>query len=275
DLSKVRVLMLGARNPLAANGRVDDGLEKNVELWFNELRLTDFDERGGWAATARMNAKLADFADITVSANKSTVGFASLEKRVSEINRSDDMFFDLSSSFELGKFFPERSGIKIPMYFNYSSQLSTPQYDPRNPDLELKTILSGLPRSTRDSIKNYAQDYTVRRGINFTNVRKIKTDPNAKNHLWDIENWSLSYAYTEYDHRDFINQNSLQKNYRGALAYNYSNTANFISPFSKVIKNKNLNLLKDINFNLLPSVLNFRIEVNRLYSENTLRDNDP
>jgi cell surface protein SprA len=275
DLSKLRVIMLGARNPLAGNGRPDDGLDKNVELWFNELRLTDFDERGGWAATARMNAKLADFGDVTISANKSTIGFASLEKRVSEINRSDDMFFDVSSSFELGKFFPERSGIKIPMYFNYSSQLSTPQYDPRNPDLELKNILGGLPRATRDSIKNYAQDYTVRRGINFTNVRKIKTNPDAKNHIWDIENLSLSYAYTEYDHRDFINQNSLQKNYRGALAYNYSNTATFISPFAKVIKNRNLALLKDVNFNLLPSVLNFRIEVNRLYSENTLRDNDP
>jgi cell surface protein SprA len=276
DLSKVRTLMLGARNPLSnGNGNQDDGLDKSVEVWFNELRLTDFDERGGWAATARMNAKLADFADITVSANKSTIGFGSLEQRVSELNRSDDRFFDLSSSFELGKFFPDRSGIKIPMYFNYSSQLSTPQYDPRNPDIELKNILNQVSKSTRDSIRNYAQDYTLRKGINFTNVRKIKTDPNAKAHLWDIENWSLSYAYTEYDHRDFINQSTIQRNYRGALAYNFNRTAGFINPFGKIIKNKNLDLIKDFNFSLLPSVLNFRIEVNRLYSENTLRDNDP
>lgn len=277
DLSKVRTIMLGARNPLnnGSAGGQDDGLDKSVELWFNELRLTDFDERGGWAATARLNAKLADFGDVTMAANQSTIGFGSLEKRVSEINRSDDRFFDLSSSLELGKFFPERTGIKIPVYFNYSSQLSTPQYDPRNPDIELKDVLDQLPKETRDSIRNYAQDYTLRRGINFTNVRKIKTDPQAKNHLWDIENWSLTYAYTEYDHRDFINQNSLQKNYRGALAYNFSNPAKFIIPFNKAIKSKNLSLLKDFNFSLLPTVLNFRVEVNRLYSENTLRDNDP
>ncbi len=277
DLSKIRILMLGVRNPLRNNGAPagDDGLDKSVILWFNELRLTDFDERGGWAATGRLSAKLADFGDVTVSANKSTIGFGSLDKRISELNRSDDQFFDLSSSFELGKFFPDRSGIKIPMFINYSSQLSTPQYDPRNPDIELKTVLRQVSKSVADSIKNYAQDFTQRRSINFTNVRKIKTDPNAKNHLWDLENWSLTYAYTEYGHHDFINEDSRQKTYRGALSYNFNNPAKFITPFHKAIKSKSLDFLKDFNFSLLPSVLNFRIEVNRLYAENTLRDNDP
>ncbi|MFD1628974.1 cell surface protein SprA [Pseudopedobacter beijingensis] len=270
DLSKLRTIMLGARNPLSGNG-----LDKSVEIWFNELRLTDFDERGGWAATARMNAKLADFADITMSASNKSIGFGGLETRVSEINRSDDRYFDLASSFELGKFFSDRSGIKIPMYFNYSSQISTPMYDPRNPDIELKNILSQLNRVQKDSIMDYAQTLTTRRGINFTNVRKIKTNPESKAYLWDIENWSLSYAYTEYDHKDFITRSAKQKTYRGALAYNYSKQADFMSPFSKSIKNKNLTLLKDFNFNVLPNVLNFRVEVNRLYSENTLRDNDP
>lgn len=276
DLSKLRVLMLGARNPLKTNGSIgDDGLDKSVQLWFNELRLTDFDERGGWAATARVNAKLADFGDVTVSANKRSIGFGSLDQRISELNRSDDRFFDVSSSFELGKFFPQQSGLKIPMFINYSNQVSMPQYDPKNPDIELKNVLSQVSKSVADSIKNYAQDYTLRRGINFTNVRKIKTDPNSKNHLWDVENWNFSYAYTEYDHHDFINQNSLQKNYRGSLGYNYSNSAKFITPFDKAIKSKAFSLLKDFNFSLLPSVLNFRVELNRLYSENTLRDNDP
>ncbi len=270
DMSKVRTIMMGVRNPLGG-----DGAEKSAEVWFNELRLTDFDERGGWAATARMNAKLADFADVTLSASNTSIGFGGLETRVSEINRSEDTFFDVASSFELGKFFPERTGIKIPMYFNYSSQLSTPMYDPRNPDVELKNVLSQVSRAQRDSIMEYAQTHTVRRGINFTNVRKIKTNPDAPVRLWDIENWSLSYAYTEFDHKDFLTKSAIQRNYRGALAYNYNHQSSFISPFTKVIKNKNLGLIKDFNFNLLPNVLNFRIEVNRLYSENTLRDNDP
>ncbi|MDF3077925.1 MAG: sprA [Sphingobacteriaceae bacterium] len=277
DLSKVRVYMLGIRNPLRnpANPGGDDGLDKTAQVWFNELRLTDFDERGGWASTARMNAKLADFADVTISGSKSTVGFGSIDKRVSERNRDDDRLFDISSNIELGKFFPERSGIKIPVFVNYSSQISMPQYDPRTPDIELKSALNSVPRSVRDSIRFNAEDYTTRRSINFTNVRKIKTGTGAKNHLWDIENFSGTYAFNEFYHHDFINQLTLQKTYNAALGYNFTDNPKSYSPFSKLIKSNSLALLRDFNFSLLPSLLNFRIDVNRLYSENTLRDNDP
>ena len=143
DMSKVRVYMLGLKNPLRnpASPAGDDGQEKRAEVWFNELRLTEFDERGGWAATARINAKLADFADVNVSGSTSTIGFGSLEKKVSECNSADNAFFDVSSSFELGKFLPQKSGIKIPMYVSYSKQILTPQFDPRTPDVELKQTL--------------------------------------------------------------------------------------------------------------------------------------
>jgi len=211
DLSKVRVYMLGIKNPYQALNRDDDGLDKSAQVWFNELRLTDFDEKGGWAATARMNAKLADFADVTVSGSRSTVGFGSIDKRVSERNRSDDSFFDLSSSMELGKFFPERSGIKIPVFINWSTQLSVPQFDPRSQDLELKTSLRGLSSGEKQSIHKMVDDYTRRRSINFTNVRKVKVDPNSKNHLWDIENFSATYSFTEYNHRDYINALNLKE----------------------------------------------------------------
>jgi cell surface protein SprA len=277
DLSRLRAIMLGIRNPYRNNAfpGADDGLDKSVTVWFNELRLTDFDERGGWAGTARLNTKLADFADITVSGSKTTVGFGSMDKRVSERNRSDDQLFDLSSNVELGKFFGDQSGIKIPMYVNYSSQLSTPQFDPASPDVELKQALSSVSAARKDSILHYAQDNTTRTSINFTNVRKIKTDPATKNHIYDIENFSLSYAYTEYNHRDFIISNAFQKTYRGSIAYNYANQARYYSPFEKVIKSNLLALLRDFNYSILPSRLNFRIDVDRLYAENTLRNNDP
>lgn len=277
DLSKVRVYMLGVKNPLrrSGNSMQDDGLDKSAQVWFNELRLSEFDERGGWAATARLNARLADFAEVSVSGSKSTVGFGSIDRRTSERNRSDDRFFDLASTLELGKFFPRRTGMQIPVFLNWSSQLSVPQYDPSFQDIELKTALSVLSRSQRDSLHRIVDDYTRRRSINFSNVRKIKMDPADKLKLWDIENWSASYAYNEYDHRDFINEKTIQKTYRASLAYNYSSKPPAVMPFAKIIKSNQLALLRDINFNLLPSLLNFRIDVDRLYSENSLRNNDP
>ena len=219
DMSKVRVYMLGVINPFrnSATGVGDDGLDKNAQVWFNEMRLTEFDERGGWAATARMNAKLADFADVNVSGSKSTIGFGSLEKRVSERNRADNVFFDISSSMELGKFFPQKTGIKIPMFVSYSSQVSTPQYDPKTPDIELKNALDNASKSEKKAILEYAQDYTTRNSINFTNVRKERTNPDKKPQVWDIENFNVSYAYTKFAHRDFINENNIQQTYRGSL----------------------------------------------------------
>ncbi|QPH38395.1 T9SS outer membrane translocon Sov/SprA [Pedobacter endophyticus] len=277
DMSKVRVYMLGIKNPLRnlSVGGADDGFDKNALVWFNELRLTEFDEKGGWAATGRLNLKLADFADVNISGSKSTIGFGSIDSKVSERNRADNTLLDVSSAVELGKFLPQKSGVKIPMFVNYSKQVSTPQYNPRTPDIELKNALEQASRAEKDSILNFAQDYTVRRGINFTNVRKERTNNSKPAQLWDIENFAASYAYTQYNHRDFINQSSIQNTYRASLQYSYSREAKTIAPFEKIIKSNMLALLRDFNFSIFPSAINFRIDVDRLYSENTLRNNDP
>lgn len=277
DMSQVKVYMMGVRNPLKnpATPAGDDGLDKSGQIWFDELRLTDFDERGGWAAAARMNAQLADFAEVNVSGSKATIGFGSLDSRVSERNRDDNVSFDVSTNMELGKFFPKKTGLKVPVYVSYSSQVSTPQYDPRMPDIELKTSLQGATKEEKKEILDYSQDVTTRNSINFTNVHKERTDPNKKPQLWDVENLSATYSYTRFLHHDFINENTVQKTYHGSLAYNYSAQAKNYRPFDKIIKSNTLALLKDINISPMPTSINFRVDVDRFYSENSLRNNDP
>ena len=80
-----------------------------------KLRLTDFDEYGGWA-NARFTTRLADFGTVTMSGSMSTIGFGSIEKKVNERQKSDNYQYDLSSNLDLGKFFPEKFGVKIPIY---------------------------------------------------------------------------------------------------------------------------------------------------------------
>lgn len=278
DMSKVRVYMIGVKNPWRNSPTAspnDDGLAKDAQVWFNELRLTEFDERGGWAATARMNAKLADFADVNVSGTKATIGFGSIDSRVSDRNRSDNTSFDISSNLELGKFLPQKSGVVIPLFVSYSKQIATPQFDPRTPDIELNKALDKSTSSQRDSILNFAQDYTTRSSLAFTNIRKERTGDDAKVRLWDIENLNVSYAQTKLSHRDFINEQNLQNTYRASLGYNYAHQAKSYQPFDKIIKSNTLKLLKDFNFSLMPNAINFRIDFDRFYSENTLRNNDP
>jgi cell surface protein SprA len=278
DLSRLAAVMLGVRNPYrnSANPGTDDGQSKTGILWFDELRLTDFDNRGGWAATGRMDAKLADFATLTLSGSRTTVGFGTLDSRLADRSLNDTKIYDVSGNVELGKFFPDKSGVHIPLYVDVSHQVSTPQYDPASPDVELKQTLNAATSSKqRDSIQNAAEDYTMRKSFNLTNVHKAKTNSTAPNHVWDIENFNATYSYTEYNHHDFTTLSDFEKTYHASLAYNFTTTPKYYSPFEKIIKNNMLALIRDINIDLLPSRLNYSINFDRFYSENTLRNNDP
>jgi cell surface protein SprA len=278
DLSRLAAVMLGVRNPYKNNSPpgTDDGLDKTGIIWFDELRLTDFDNRGGWAATGRLDAKLADFATVTVSGSKTTVGFGALDSKLEDRSMNDTRVYDVSGNVELGKFFPDKSGVHIPLYVNVSQQVSTPQYDPASPDVQLKQTLNAATSTRqRDSIQNAAEDYTLRKSINLTNVHKARTNPSAPGHVWDIENFNATYSYTEYDHHDFITLSDFEKTYRASIAYNYTNQPKYYSPFEKVIKSNLLSIIRDINIDLTPSRLNYSINFDRFYSENTLRNNDP
>lgn len=278
NLSQVTTVMLGVRNPLrtAATSSTDDGMTKTGTVWFDELRLTDFNEKGGWAATGRVNAKLADFADITISGSNTSVGFGTLDSRVGNRSLDNTLVYDVASNIELGKFFPDKSGVHIPLYIDVSTQKSTPEYDPSSPDLLLKQTLNAAANAqVRDSIKSAAEDYTQRKSINLTNVHKSKTDAKAPNHVWDISNWNATASYTEFEHHDFTTLNDLEKTYHVALAYNYTNQPKYDSPFSKIIKNNMYALIRDINFSLMPTRLNYGISFDRFYSENTQRNTDP
>ncbi len=267
DLGNVRSIVVGVRNISATP---DD--PKCVQVWFNELRLTDFDEQGGWAATGRVNAQLADLANITLSGSRSTYGFGSVDKKVSERNRSDDRQYDVATNIELGKFFPETSGIKVPMYVSYSEAKSTPQYAPSNPDILLENVLDVLSKAEQDSIRKITEDYTRRKSINFTNVKKDRTKTDKKPKVYDIENFNVTYAYTDQLKRSFTTEYDILKTYKGALGYNFSTTPTNIKPFDKTIKNKNLKLIKDFNFNYVPSSIDFRIDFDRSYAENKVRN---
>ncbi len=278
DLSRLTTVMLGVRNPLrtAATSSTDDGLDKAATVWFDELRLTDFDQSGGWAAVGRVNAKLADLADITIAGNKTTAGFGTLDSRLGDRSLNDVVGYDVSGNIELGKFFPDKSGIHIPAYVNVSTRVSTPQYDPASPDVLLKQSLNAAATTQkRDSIQNAAEDYSMRKSVNFTNVHKAKTDSKAPSHVWDIENWNATVALTDFVHHDFTTENQQEKTYRVALAYNYAHQPRYYSPFSKIIKNNLFALIRDINYSLFPSRLNYAISFDRYYSETTLRNNDP
>jgi len=276
NISDVRIIMLGVRNPkkrvISDN---DDMLPKSAEIWVNELRLTDFDKKTGWAATGRMRATLADLGDFVLAGSTSTPGFGSLEKKVNERQKEYINSFDVATNIEIGKFFPQKWGIKIPIHYDYSQIVSTPEYNPLNPDTKLKSDLDTYDsKEQRDSIKQLTQEFTERKNINFMNIRKERGS-GSKPRVYDIENFDFTYAYSEVNTRNINIEYDNRKTYRGGFGYNFALNPKNFRPLSKIkfLNKKSLALVKDFNFNLLPKTFSFRSEMNRQFNESKLRNN--
>ena len=275
NIANIKTIMLGIRNRgQGTNDLPDDGMSKCGVVWFNELRLTEFDEKGGWAAQGRLQIQLADFGSISLAGLTSTAGFGSIEKRVDERSMEDLYQYDLSTNLQLGKFFGEKAQVSVPMYVGYSEQFINPQYDPLDPDITFDRMKESDAISEEDKAERIeiAQDYTKRKSINFTNVKINKRSGKPK--PYDLANFGVSYSYSKIERRNVNEEYNNEKKYRGAFTYNYSSAPKNYKPFSKVkaFRNKNFRLLRDFNFYLMPKQFSFLTDMNRRYSERKLRN---
>lgn len=218
----------------------------------------------------RITAKLADVATISFAGSRMTPGFGSIEQHAAEIEREDFRSIDFSTSVEFGKFFPERWRLRIPMYYAYSRQSTLPEYDPLDSDIPLEVALDNAAnRHLRDSIKRNAEDYVMRKSLNFTNVGIESKD--GKSHFFDWSNLSLTYSYNKSFARNVNLERDLEKNYRGLISYIYNGMPPIVEPFkkskSKTLNSKYLWLIKDFNFYYMPSMFSITSDITRNYRE--------
>lgn len=280
NLSQMRTIMIGIRNPKRDGDEAnpwnqDDGLPKCVEVWVNELRLTDFDQRGGWAALARVNAQLADLGNVSVAGNYSTPFWGSIDKRVSERSRATTYGVDVATNLEMGKFLPETSNIRVPMYIGYSEQIINPQFDPLNPDIEWADATRTLTADERRQRLKESRTYERRRSFNLTNVRKERSQGKREN-FFDVENINLSYAYSDREYYDINTALENTRTYRGSIAYLHNPKPRPIEPFKGfglVSKSPWLRLIKDFNVNAGFKQVSLRTSVDRMYTERLIRPN--
>ncbi len=275
-ISDVRAIMIGIRNPKkTTNSPDDDGQAKCAQIWVDELRLSDFNKKGGWAAIARIAANLADLGRIQLTGSYSSAGFGMIEQKTTQRPMEATTLLGFDTDIEFGKFFPERSGIRIPMHFDYSLQKITPLYDPLNPDLYLTTVMDAMDTKYRkDSVRSLAIDYTERRNFNLMNVRKDRTS-DKKPRPYDIENFNASYTYSEVFHRSADIEYELRKRYSGGLGYNFSVTPKNVTPFKKskfLSRSKVFQLIKDFNFYYSPKSFSFRTDMTRQYDQRKFRN---
>jgi len=276
SISDINGIMIGVRNPkrLSLNTS-DDGNPKSAVIWVNELRVTDFDNKGGWGATARMETMLADIGRVVVSGAHSSPGFGSLDMKVNETSREAKTSFDVATDIDLGKFLPAKTGLKVPMHFDYGESHIKPEYNPLDPDIKLNDDLDSYQsKDSQDSLKRIVKDYTQRKNINFINVRKDRVDSKRPPRIYDVENLSVSYAYSEIYHRNIDLDFDLRKTYRGGIGYTFNNNPKNIQPFSKLkwASKPAFQLIKDFNFYYLPKNFSFRTDMNRTNNTKKFRN---
>ncbi|RIV22632.1 cell surface protein SprA [Fibrisoma montanum] len=274
DLSSVQTVMIGVRNPRIQG---DGERPKSFTIWVNELRANGFDQQGGMAAIGSVNAKLADVATVTASGRISTFGFGGVQTRIGDRTKETTSEFGISSAIAVDKFLPERWGFRIPLYVNYDNRRVDPHFNPLDPDTELDKSLSIIENvDERLAYRRLVQDNSTRRGYNFSNVRKIKTNPNAKTHFWDFENFAFTYAFNDARRTNILTDEYLQRQYRGGISYTYSSQPKAFEPFRnrQSFDAPYLRWLKDFNLTLLPTLVSIRTDMDRSFVKTQLRNSD-
>jgi cell surface protein SprA len=265
----VRTLMVGLTNNHTDPVR--------GEVWFNELRLADMDNKGGMAAVVNMDTNLADFATISATGRMSTIGFGALEQGPQERSREDVQQYNIVTNLSLGKLLPKKWGINLPFNYAVGEELITPEYDPFNQDIRLDQLLSNTADPIeRANIKDRAIDFTKRKSINFIGVKKERA-PEQKPHVYDPENLTLSYSYNQVEKHNYEIDNYIDQQVNTSVDYTYTFQNKPIEPFKKskfFKKSSYWKLLSDFNFNYLPSSISFSSNIIRQYNKQQFRQVD-
>lgn len=266
SLGNVRALMLGVRNASKHSNC--------AEVWFNELRLAQLENNGGWAAVGAVDLNAADLLNVSATGKISTVGFGSLEQTSNERSKENMRQHNLMMNINAGKLLPPSWNLQIPVNVSHSEKVSSPEYDPVYQDIKLNDRLDAAStQQQKQEILSQAQDFTTTRGINLVGVKKTLSQ-GQKSHFYNIENLTLNYGYNETYHRDFEIEKEYERRLKLAAVYAYGFTPNYHAPLKRIkfLSNKKyLQWLSDVNFNFLPSSISFGSNIQRNFTQQKFR----
>ena len=259
SLGDVRVVVVGVRNKSHAT--------KDCIIWVDELRVTDFDNSGGWAAKANLTLGISDIATVNAGYHHETVGFGSVDQSLS--NRRMDAYnrINVAVQADMGRFLPEKAKLKAPIYYSYSNETTSPKYNPLDQDELLKDVLDDCTtKAQKDSINAYA---VTRNTVESFSLSGVKFDVKSKKPMpWDPANFTVSYSSNVRHKNDPNTEFETSKDYRGSFQYSYAPYYKPFAPFKKMkSKSKNAKFLKEWEFNWLPQQITFLTNISRNYYE--------
>ena len=278
SIGNVTTIMIGVRNTaVQTNGPGPNAImkvdPKTLVLWVNEIRLSEIENKGGYAGNASLNFNLGDFAMVNANASYASVGFGAIDQKPSERSQDENSAFSINTTVNVDKFLPEKVGMKIPVNYSYTQTMSNPKYNPLDNDIELNKA------PNEAELKKVVSTYTQQRSIGVVNMRKDRMNPDKKPKFYDVENLNVTAIYNDDFYRDVYTKRNYRQYLKGYVEYNYTFKPYVLKPFNKMVSDtaksyKYLRWVKEINFNPVPTRLSFRTILDRNYNELEYRNVD-
>lgn len=262
SLSDVRVLMVGVRNNSSS---IKDGI-----VWINELKVTDFESSGGWAADGSAQLSMSDIATLNVTYHHESAGFGGVDQSLNERRMDDFTRYSIAVQGDVGRFFPEKAKLKAPIFYSMTKEKTTPKYNPLDQDVLLKDALEGASKHEQDSINAFAIEHSTQQ--NFS-ISGLQFNVQSKNPMpWDPANFSTSFSFNKSSKTDPTTEYENINDYRGSLQYSYTPYFKGFKPFKGMkSRSKNTQFFRDWEFNPLPTSISFLTTMSRYYYEQQTR----
>ena len=273
SVQDVKVIVLGLRN--AEGGQIAP--LDTATVWFNELRVSGYDEQQASAGFLSANVALADLATVNARFSFTDDGFGDLGSGLGERVFADQTAFSLQSTVNAHKLLPERFGWSIPVSLSLTQNASTPRFDPDRGDILLddlaeqartdSTISDGAIRA--EEIIERAQTVSSSRTVRVPVSKSGSRSPWLK---YTVDALSLAYSNTAQRNRSPSNRFSDLDSWRTDLGYRLTvPSPKTVAPLWLLRPLPFVGAIGDLRLNLLPRTLSLTTDLGRSVAANLPR----
>lgn len=276
SIQSIATIALGVRN---GDGGTTAPLP-NVELWFNELRATGYDEQSGWSAYARTTLQLADFATVNARFAQQTDGFGELGSGLGDRAFQDDRDLSVQATVNAHKLLPERFGWNVPLSFSLTQNESTPRFSPQRGDLRVDELVAQVEENPDLSPEDKAQQVAAIREESqtaaYTRSIRVPISKTGSRSPWlryTLDGFSVVYTNTASSNRNPSTRFSDAERWTGSVAYRLAvPRPQTIRPFWLIDDFPLLGgLLGGLRLNYLPQSFTFTADADRSITANQER----
>ncbi|MEM1043479.1 MAG: cell surface protein SprA [Bacteroidota bacterium] len=271
SIKDVSNIVLGVRN-----GRDRFARPVNVELWYNELRVSGFDEQPGWSAYARTTVRLADFVDLNARYDQQTDGFGDLSSGLGTRTFEDSWGYSVTTNLNVHKFIPERYGWRIPVNLSVQRDVSTPRFSPSRGDITVAQEIAQIEES--NALTPEEKDREIREiraaaeTVGTSRVIRVPISKTGSRSPWlryTLDGLSLTYSNTLRQQRTPAQQFNDTDQWNGTVAYRLAvPRPKTVRPFWFLGELPVVGVLGGLRLNVLPQSLRLSADASRSVNAN-------